>query len=650
MPALQQTETKNLEQLIKRINAEQPRRTFQVRAIDEEARTVELAFSSEEPYQRWWGVEVLGHNPEEMRLDRLKDGAPLLFNHDFDKHLGTIESVTVSNDKVGRVLVRFSKNEKADEKWRDVLDGILKKSSVGYMVHAVRLVEERDDGLDEYRVTDWEPYEVSLVTVPADNSVGVGRSLGESLPPLFDDVFEEIPQEDNQVPLDDTRQHGKTKPTSSEEQSRDIDMPDPVKTEQTPPVDQVNAEQERQLGADAERQRVKTIMDMVRSYGHEQLGMKHIADGNSPEEFQKALLDEMNKRGQAPVATANSSGDDAELGMSDSETRQYSFLKVVRALANPTDIRAQKDAAFEIECSDAAAERSGKDAQGIIVPQDVLQRAINPGTTGGNLIATDLHSQSFIDVLLNRSVLLQLCTSLSGLVGNVDIPRQTAGATGYWVDDDEDVTASELTFDKISLSPKTVGALVEITRRQLQQSSLDMESMVRRDIARQLALTLDKAGLYGTGSANQPRGVANTSGINAVTFAAAGKPTFLETVAMESEIAADNADVNSMRYLFNARMRGHFRSTEKFSNSNGQTIWEPGNTINGYSVDVTNQINDGEVLFGNWSDLICGMWGGLDLTVDPYTHSQKGRVRIVAFEDVDFAVRHVESFCRGKAA
>ncbi len=358
----------------------------------------------------------------------------------------------------------------------------------------------------------------------------------------------------------------------------------------------------------------------------------------------------MNKRGQAPVSTADRSGDDAELGMSDNETRQYSFLKVVRALANPTDLRAQKDAAFEIECSHVAAERAGKDAQGIIVPQDVLKRAINPGSSAGNLIATDLHSQSFIDVLLNRSVLLKLCTSLNGLVGNVDIPRQTAGATGYWVDDDEDMTASELTFDKITLSPKTVGAMVEITRRQLQQSSLDMESMVRRDIARQLALTLDKAGLYGTGTANQPRGVANTSGINAVTFAAAGKPTFLETVAMESEIAADNADVNSMRYLFNARMRGHFRSTEKFSSSNGQTIWEPGNTVNGYSVDVTNQITDGEILFGNWSDLICGMWGGLDLTVDPYTHSQKGRVRIVAFEDVDFAVRHVESFCRGKAA
>ncbi|WP_163370941.1 phage major capsid protein [Endozoicomonas acroporae] len=643
-----------MDQLIKRINADQPRRTFQVRSVDEEARTVELAFSSEEPYQRWWGVEVLGHEPGEVRLDRLKDGAPLLFNHDFDKHLGTIESVSVSNDRVGRVVVRFSKNEKADEKWRDVVDGILKKSSVGYRVHAVRLVEGRDDGLDEYRVTDWEPYEVSLVTVPADNSVGVGRSMASELErsrvePRHN--TSEIPPEEKQAENIETSSHGDLEPQEPEpQQSRDIDMPDPVKTEPTPPVDPVNAEQERQLGADAERQRVKTIMDMVRSYGHEQLGMKHIADGNSPEEFQKALLDEMNKRGQDPVATANSSGDDAELGMSDSETRQYSFLKVVRALANPTDIRAQKDAAFEIECSHAAAERSGKDAQGIIVPQDVLQRAINPGTTGGNLIATDLHSQSFIDVLLNRSVLLQLCTSLSGLVGNVDIPRQTAGATGYWVDDDEDVTASELTFDKISLSPKTVGALVEITRRQLQQSSLDMESMVRRDIARQLALTLDKAGLYGTGSANQPRGVANTSGINAVTFAAAGKPTFLETVAMESEIAADNADVNSMRYLFNARMRGHFRSTEKFSNSNGQTIWEPGNTINGYSVDVTNQIDDGEVLFGNWSDLICGMWGGLDLTVDPYTHSQKGRVRIVAFEDVDFAVRHVESFCRGKAA
>lgn len=580
---------------------------------------------------------MLGHDPEEIRLDRLQDGAPLLFNHHFDKHLGTIESVTVSNDKVGRVLVRFGHSELADEKWRDVVDDILKKSSVGYLVHAMRLVEERDDGVDEYRVTDWEPYEVSLVTVAADNSVGVGRSL-------------EIPPEETDDVTGDTPEYSATE-TESDHQSRDIEMTDPVKKEKTPPAaDQVDIQKERQAGTDEERQRVNDIMEMTKTYGHEQLGMKHIAEGNSPEEFQKALLEEMNKRGQAPVSMPPSSGENADLGMNDSEVKQYSFMKAIRALANPQDTRAQKEAAFEIECSHAAAEKSGKDAQGIIVPQDVLSRAINPGGSGGEVIATDLLSESFIDVLLNRSVVLGLCTQLSGLVGNVDIPRMASGATGYWVGDDEDVTESQQEFDKISLSPKTVGALVEITRRQLVQSSLDMEGLVRRDIARQMALTIDLAALYGTGGDSQPTGVANTSGINSVTFAAAGKPTFAELVQMESEISADNADVASMLYLLNAKLRGHCKTSEKFGGSNGQTIWENGNTINGYSTEVTNQMSAGEVLFGNWADLICGMWGGLDLTVDPYTHSAKGRVRVVAFEDVDFALRHVESFCRGKSA
>ncbi|UYM14265.1 phage major capsid protein [Endozoicomonas euniceicola] len=640
MPAASQ---QTIQQLIKTLNDSKPRRTFEVRSIDEEKRTVELAFSSEEPYRRWFGNEVLGHDTDEIRLDRLQDGAPLLFNHHFDKHIGTIESVTVSNDKVGRVLVRFGNSELANEKWRDVVDDILKKSSVGYLVHAMRLVEERDDGVDEYRVTDWEPYEVSLVTVPADNSVGVGRSMD-------DNSRSEITPEETDEQNGNTASHGETEPEPNN-QSRDIEMPDPVKPEQTPPADdQVNARQERQAGTDAERKRVKTIMDMVTAYGHEQLGMKHIADGKSPEDFQKALLEEMNKRGQAPVKNPPSSGEDAELGMNDKEVRQYSFMKAIRALANPQDIRVQKDAAFEIECSHAAAEKSGKSAQGIIVPQDVLSRAISPGGTGAEVIATDLLSESFIDVLLNRSVVLGLCTQLSGLVGNVDIPRMASGATGYWVDDDEDVTASQQEFDKISLSPKTVGALVEITRRQLVQSSLDMEGLVRRDIARQLALTIDLAALYGTGGNNQPTGVANTSGINSVTFAKANQPTFTELVQMESEISADNADVNSMKYLLDAKLRGHCKTTEKFSGSNGQTIWETGNTINGYSTEVTNQMKAGEVIFGNWADLICGMWGGLDLTVDPFTHSAKGRVRVVAFEDVDFAMRHVESFCRGKVA
>jgi hypothetical protein len=113
---------------------------------------------------------------------------------------------------------------------------------------------------------------------------------------------------------------------------------------------------------------------------------------------------------------------------------------------------------------------------------------------------------------------------------------------------------------------------------------------------------------------------------------------------METEIAADNADVNGMAYAFNARMRGHLKTTRKFTYGNDGTIWEAGNTVNGYATQVSNAIANGDVFFGNWSDMLLGMWGGLDVTVDPYTHSDKGRIRITQFQDVDFTVRRAESF------
>ena len=124
-------------------------------------------------------------------------------------------------------------------------------------------------------------------------------------------------------------------------------------------------------------------------------------------------------------------------------------------------------------------------------------------------------------------------------------------------------------------------------------------------------------------------------------------PSFGKLVDMETAIATDNADVQGTNYVANAKFRGYAKQTEKFSTT-GATIWEPGNTVNGYGCEITNQIADGDVFFGNFMDLIVAMWGGLEITVDPYSNSKKGRLRIVAFQDVDFALRRTESFCLGR--
>lgn len=247
--------------------------------------------------------------------------------------------------------------------------------------------------------------------------------------------------------------------------------------------------------------------------------------------------------------------------------------------------------------------------------------------------------ESFVDILRNRATIMQLGTVMGGLVSNIDIPKQVAAAQGYWQGEDADATESNLELGQIHLSPKTVAAFSEITRKLLVQSSLDVEA---------LALTIDKAGYYGSGTASQPLGIANQTGINAVAFAGT-QPTFAELVEMETQIALDNADVSSMAYVGNAAFVGHAKTTLKFPGVNGSnTIWEQGGTVNGYRTERTNQITTGDVFMGNFADLLVAMWGGLELLVDPYSNSKKDRLRVVVFQDVDFALRRTQSFCLGR--
>ena len=169
---------------------------FDEGTIDADARTVELSFSSEEPYERYWGIEILGHDPNEVRLGRLNNAGALLMDHNTRDQIGVIEKAWIdSASRKARALVRFGKSVRASEILQDVIDGIRRNVSVSYEIMKMKLMKtEKVDGaeeaIDTYRVTDWEPLEVSLVSVPADATVGVGRSA--------DQQVKEIPIEINQ--------------------------------------------------------------------------------------------------------------------------------------------------------------------------------------------------------------------------------------------------------------------------------------------------------------------------------------------------------------------------------------------------------------------------------------------------------------------
>lgn len=640
-------------------------RAMEVVGVNVEDRTVELAFSSEAEVPRWFGVEILSHDEGACDLARLNDGAALLDNHDRFAQRGVVEKAWIdSNDRRGRALVRFGKSPAADELFQDVADKIKRHVSVGYRVLAIRLTEERE-GVDVYTVTSWEPYEISIVSVPADASVGVGRSADIS------PMERAAPQvETSTVPpsRDASIQEGNTA-NMKEKTLRDATgnlvramVDDDGKIVNVIEVIERAGDGERshvQRGHDAERSRVRALTDAAGAVqnvdGVDELLRTALAEGQDVATFQRALLEKLNERANKPL---NEQARGADIGLTDAEAGRFSILRVVRSLMEPNSRSAREEAAFEFEASRAAAEKSGKSVDKFMIPTDVLRqsmRALNtggvtgstaPDASGSNLVATDLMSGSFIEVLRNRTTIMKNGRVLSGLVGNIDIPKQLAAAQGFWLGEDDDTTETGVELGQIPLSPKTVGAFTEYTRRMAMQSSIDAEALLRVDLASALALTIDKAGYYGTGSDHQPKGIALYTGINAVPFAAS-LPNFSELVAMETAIAADNADVNGMRYVGNAGFRGHCKTTEKFANT-GATLWEQGGTVNGYGTDITNQVNAGDVFFGNFADLLIAMWGGLELQVDPYSGSKKGRVRIVVFQDVDFALRRVESFALGR--
>ena len=570
--------------------------------IDEESRTAQIALSSEEPVERSFGNEVLEHSAEAIDLSFLASGrAPLLMDHDPKQQIGVVESVELdSESRRLRAKVRFGRNGLAAEAFSDVVDGIKANISVGY---AINKMEKRDK--DTYVAKSWRPVEASLVSLPADVTVGVGRSSEPS------------------QPITVTENRG-----------------DPMTEEVRESVDVAAVQAEARK---AEQRNAAQIVELGARHNKSDMAQKAISEGRSIEEFRGILLDEI--KSTEGLESQN-------IGMTRNEVKRFSLVRAINALANPHDRRAQEEAAFEFECSRAAADQYGRTAQGVMLPADVLRnwtRDINT-TDDANMLTEDFRGGDFIDVLRNQSSVMQAgARILSGLQSDVKIPKKATASSAAWLaTEGANVAESEPTFSQISLSPKDLGAFTEVTRRMIQQSTLDIEALIRDDLAQAIATAMDLAALAGTGTSGQPTGIKNTSGINTVDFGTAVDlvPTFAQVVQMETEVAADNALQGNLAYILPAQMYGALKTVEKASNT-AQFVIEPGGTMNGYKTIVSNQCVAGNLYFGNFSDLLVGMWGGLDVLVDPYTNSKSGTILIRAVQTMDVAVRHAVSFCLG---
>ena len=556
--------------------------------------------SSESPVGRSFGDEILDHAEGSIDLDFLRSGrAPLLLDHDPEKQIGVIESVSLDGDRVLRAKVRFGRSALAEEVFQDVVDGIRGNISVGYRVHKM----EKDNTVkNAYRVKSWSPMEVSVVSIPADPSVGVGRSA----------VASEI--------------EPKVEPSFKKDNS----------------MSEVNIDAVRAEATKLAAENAAEIVKLGQRHNKADLAGEAIRAGKSIDQFRGELLEVI---GNQPL-------DNKEIGLSKKERQDFSVVRAIRALANPSDRAAQEGARFEFEASAAAARAYGTTAQGLMIPADVLgnwKRDLNT-SDDNEIVATNLMAGDFIDVLRNSSSVMQAgARMMPGLVGNVAIPKKTAAASAGWISTEGGAASeSEPTFGTVSLTPKTVGAFSDMTRQLILQSTPSIEALVRDDLTQALALAIDAGALKGAGSSGAPTGIYSTSGINTDSFAGA-TPTWAEIVGLETLVAEDNALMGNLSYIAPASLYGTLKTTAKATN---QAIFAVDNdgTMNGYRTIVSNQATAGYLLFGNFSDLLIGMWGGLDLTVDPYTASTSGTIRVVALQSVDVAVRHAVSFALGTPA
>jgi len=625
-------------------------------SVNVDARTVEVSFSSELPVLRRGFFtddfnEVLDHAPESIRLGRLNDGASVLENHDRALRLGVVEVASIDSDRRGRAVVRLGKGRRAKEALIDIADGILTKTSVGYVIHEADLTKAETKGEpDTLRATDWEPHEISFVSVAADPSVGVGRGAVDIPTVIHYRGFDPM----------------KDKPSDAPAPADVID------------ITAAAADKLRQ----GERARIADIQATAKPWQHiPDLVLeaeRAINEGHTVDQFRANIMPLL--QSLKPDALAPRLPDDNPrtlLGMSDGQAQSYSVIKAIRALMCIRGLDTQGDprkiAPFEIECSNAVADELGIEAKGILIPYDVQQRTswgVDPGilqrahelgmlsrtppmgvaTTGtvaGALKGTELLASAFIEALRAQSVALRVgAVPLPGLVGDVDIPKQTGLATFLWVDEDVDGTDTEVDIGTINLAPKTIAGPVPITRKLLKQSTPAVEQIVRNDLVLGAAEIIDVGILNGSGAAGQPQGIIGTTGVNTVAIADVVTPfvpTFAEWVAFETAVGDDNALRDGAVYLSTWGVMGGSKILAKDAGS-GQFVFQNGE-INGYNAFATSQMPTDRQLFGAFSQVLLGMWGVLDINVDVATKAASGGIVLRAFQDVDVGVRHAEAFC-----
>lgn len=598
-------------------------REIELRAAEADGDLIPCTLTTETPVDRGDFDEILSCDPRDMDLSRAP--LPLIVQHDHTQlNVGVVEQIRGEDGKL-KGLARFGSGTQAREILADVKAGVVRSLSVGYL-----LIKKLTETGRTVRFA-WMPYEVSVVSVPADPNAGFYRSHTTNPHTIKGNIMTDITITDNHP---DTRLQRRSANQAAME----------------------------------ERERVQEIAAIGQQFKLQNEANRAIAEGTSLDAFRKWVMANLKDVGTLRLSESS------ELGLSRREVEQFSFVKAILAQVDPAN-HAHR-AGFEMEASRALAQKLRRDPRGIYVPGEVLrhrhQRDLVAGTpsAGGNLVATQHYADSFITLLRNRSHVVNLgATTIGDLVGNVAIPSQTGAASVFWVAEGGAPTESAQTFGQVPLTPKTVAAFTDFTRRMLLQATPDIESIVRADLAGIIGVEMDRVAINGSGLSNEPLGILNATGIGSVAIGANGGPiTWTHVLQLEEAIANANADEGALAYMTNNKVRRALKGTTKVSADAGAGfIWSDEargpdgyGSLNGYKAAASNNVpsnltkgtgtNLSAMIFGNWADVLIGQWGGLDILVDKFTNGTSGGTRVIAFLDMDIAIRRTASFAAIKDA
>jgi HK97 family phage major capsid protein len=594
----------------------------------------EISISSEFPVRRWFGKEILDHSPEAVDLSRAKSGLSFLDSHDSRSIVGIVSDVRLDKkDKMLRGVVQFSRNPKAQEVKRDVVDGIRKYISVGYSVNEYTLEKSSKDEGETYRATSWTPLETSSVAVPADPSVGHNRKAGERGFPV----------------------HLKTSVERSAEQT----------TENNPMAETSPA----QAVIDSRNASVE-IIKLAKRHGIDQERVATwISEGRSVDAVSALILEEVASRSANPTTTPGA----AELELTEKEQREYNLARGIMTLVNneeADETHGKRQNCLELEISQTI-ERSSKAVShgGLFVPWSVKNvHAISKragldsktSTTGTELKFTE--PGAFIDFLYNRLRVKELgAQTISGLRDNVAFPKQTGKASGSWVAENpgSDVADSNLTLGQIPSSPKTYQSSTSYSRQLLAQAVIDVDTLVRQDLARDMALAVDFAAIAGPGT-NSPTGIMSTSGVQSFIVAAdsgnGGEIAYADVVKMIEDLEDVNADqLGDPGWLTTPSIKSLLKLTSRLANTIALPVWTDDDEVSGLMARSTNQVpktgtrgstsNNHAVILGVFATMVIAMWGsGFELVVDPYRLKKQGMIELTTFMLTDVVLKYPQAF------